>query len=549
MKKVFLLPALLAMIAGCSTEEAAPEGGGSSGPNVAPVISVTTSSSASITERQVHTFSFNVSDDKTAYKDLKIKLIHDELVGTFSLNSSAKTLTYTAPALSDDIKNVTDGVVLQVTDASGLKSERNFSVTVSDVNSVVKLKALPPASGFGYENTQTDTLLNVFMYENQPKTTLRFDVNEITADADSITLDFEVAEGPLFENQVAYSVNDTGSEASLSFDIPAITAPSQTLSLNMLAEDNDGNSVAQVNITIVNQPSILWRSENSSETLSEKNGGTLSFSFSEQAGYPGDFFVQTSKPDGSALDFSLPASLDKVNNQIRFGAAERVLGDQEVKVTLTHRHTIQNGAGEPFEVISQTEKTITIKDDRDDDFISQTEKYTEAAAQARNIINREEELHAFNALSTVLTLDNRITVSQKMAGKAAVRAALDAQRSEINQMETEINQLISAGKTTEASSKITTYLTKVKLIGKKPRDAITEWEMTYNIFSQPPKEGAVPLSISWSGSGLKTEQDDWSHYVGNTDYGYFDKNNGNQWTYNAQYVYLGVIGTSTSICE
>lgn len=540
MKKTFCLSLVFLALAGCSTEETADDV--STGENSAPEL-VLNSATASINEGESATFSFNVLDDNTSYENLTIKLLTESSKGAFTLDKASKTVSYRAPMMTEDKSPIADAAVIQVTDASGAKAEKTVVVNVADINSVVALTLIPPTNSFGYENTQTDKLLNLFMYESDDAV-VRIAIEEDSKDFDSLDFDIPKIDG-IFLNQITEIVNDDMDEARLSFKLPTLTQPSQRISFDYKVSDNDGNDSVTVNITVLNRPTLTWTSTGTSATFTESAGGTLGFGFSEVQGYPGDYSVALSDENGEPLDFSLPVSINEANKQITLGAAGRILGDKNVKVTLSHTYTVSNEVGEPFDVVAQTERTITIKDDRDDDFNTKVESFNQASAQLANILNRNEEDVIFRSLSTILMLDNRVTKSAITAGETAVQSALTQQKSRYTALENEIKQLISEKKTQEADAKITVYLSEVESVGSEPRQAISDW-VNDNVAAAD--AGDVTLTLTWAPSSLIKTGDDWSHYVGNTQYGFFNTA-GSEWQYKDVYAHLAAVDTDTNICE
>lgn len=542
MIRKFSLPLILIALAGCSTEEAEQP---STGENTAPQISAA-ANAATINEGESVTFPFNVVDDNTGYSSLKFKLITENTQGKFSLDVAGKSISYEAPMLRGSVKSISDGAILEVTDPSGLKSERAFSVSVSDINGALSLKLLPPAGGFGYENTQTDKVLNLFMYEGPADATFRISLTEDVNDGDDIDMGFPEDPTGIFANQISENINDDLSEVTLRFPLPQIVAPSTEITLSYRAQDNDGDDEVNINVTVVNKPTLAWKTAGTSTAFTESAGGSLSFDFSEVSSYPGEFTASVTMEDGSALPFTLPVSVEQSGRKINIGPSGRILGDTPAKVTLKHTFTVANAAGERFDVVTSAERNITIKDDRDDDFMTKTEQFNQTVSQIENIVNRSEESAIFRSLSTLLTLDNRVSKSGVALGKSSVIQAMSVEKANLETLSNEIKQLISEGKTSEADGKIDEYLIQANRVGALPRAAISDW---FDDHVSAETTGNTPLTISWSAPALIKAESGWSHYVGNLNYGFFDTDNGGAWVYKKNYAYLGAVDTDTSICE
>lgn len=546
--KLVALSLSIVLLSACSTEEPAADDGSGGAENTAPLIFADISSGA-VDERKSLSFSVNVSDDRTPYQDLVFKTLHDPIKGSVSYNASNKTITYVAPQLSGAEKSLTEGFILQATDKDGAKTEKSFTVTVNDIDSPVKVKVVPPSSSFGFENTQTERLINAFIYESQPATSFRVDLNEDKGDLDEISLSMEVS--GLFENQVKQSIE--GASAVFTFDTPTLKQPSQLITFTVGAQDNDVSEVALVSLTVVNKAEITWNNQQGSAELTESAGGQVHFLFSEEPSYPGSFSAKVTKEDGTELDFNLPFTLNQTAKTINFGPSDRVLGDTKVKITLQHVNSVQNAAGEKFDAIAESTKTITLKDDRDDDFNAKVEEFKEAATQVEFLISAKEEASIFNALATLMSLENKINRSQWLAGEVIVNDELKKQETEIYAIESEINQLINSGKSDEATAKINDYISKTNLIGSSSRAAITKWfgEVTAAASGTEIKnnDATSGISVQWASGGLNKNMDQWSHYIGNAQYGFFDTKNQNKWVYLPQYAYLGVIDEAGTICN
>lgn len=513
--------------------------------NTAPVIT-SSSNSATSNEGTPLSFSFDITDDRSSADNIALSFTQKSLVGSVTVDRENKQLIYTPPLLKNATKTFSEVFTLRATDPQGAFSERTFTVNALDINSAATVSTTPHLNSFGYENTQTETLLNLFMYEDQPGVALNFVVAEDPLDADIVSTDFTVS--GLFYNQVKKSTTDENGQATLTFDAPALDVASKLFTFNFIAKDNDGENQATVNLTLLNKTSIAFAAGQSNAIISEKEGGVLNYTFSEATGYPGTFSVMLTDLNNAPLAFALPYSIDTTNRRIQFGGAGSMIGDQNVKVTISHSHTVSNVSGEAFEVIATAEQNIIVKDDRDDDYDAQVENYRTTALQIEDILNANEEKFIFDALATLLSLENRISRTAWLNGEKVVNEALLSQKEAFLQKESEINQLISAKNTQATLDKITEYMFMAERIGDTPREAITLWA-SENVKATSDTGTTTTVSLAWSNSGLNKEKSLWSHYVGNLDYGYFDTKAQNSWVYLPQFAYLGVIDEARTFCN
>lgn len=527
------------LLSACSTEE--PESGQST-ENKAPAIFVQSQNSTD--EGKTIEIGFNVNDDRTPYADLNIQLVAEGLQGNASLNQATKKIIYNAPFLSGSSKQLTESFTLRATDKEGLRTEQRVIVTVTDINSPVEVKSEVPSGAFGYQNTISDKTINAFLFNDSPMTHVDFLLFEDPDDSDLLSIDFTV--NGLFKNQVNLSSSDGGDLIRLSFETPNLTSPSMQLKFTLTAEDNDGKDAASVNLTLVKRHALGFDNTKSSPYLSEKAGGEIYFMFSEPLTYPGDFSVSITDEKGAPLAFTLPFAIDKDLRKITFSPSSGILGDRNIFVNLSHTVTVQNAAGERYDNVTTLQKQILIKDDRDDDFLSLIDSFKSHAAQASEIIRAREELLIARSLSNQLLLNNAVRFSRVDELLESVAKELTEQAYFLDEKERQINSLIGSGKVSEANFEILQYISQVENLGKPARQVMLDW---YNEHVQQDLLlGVKKPSLSWSSRGLEKSNRDWSHYIGNLDYGFHDVARSGVWQFKNEYSYLSVLKENRTFC-
>lgn len=535
----FLIVAGSLALTACSTEESDPP---TTENNKAPAIFI--QSQVTTEEGKVAEISFNVTDDRTPYADLNIQVIASGLQGRVTLDPLMKQLRYSAPYLTGKSKQLTETFTLKVTDKDGLSTEQRVVISVTDINSPVSVSANVPIGAFGYENTVSNKSVNAFAFADSDKSSVSFSLNEDPNDADIADVDFTVS--GLFKNQVKSLSSANGDLITLEFDTPTMTSPSLQLAFTLSAQDNDGKDAAAVNLTLLKRHTLAFDYSKSSSFISEKNGGELYFIFSEATTYPGEFSVSLSDESGSPLNFTLPYTLDKISRKITFSPSSGFLGDRRVVVNVSHSATVQNAAGERYDNVTSLQTVILVKDDRDDDFASLIESFKEHSSQASDVIKAREEHLVALSLSNQLLLNNAVRKINVNKLLDEVSKSLDEQEQLVETKERQINILIGANKIDEANVEILSYINMVEDLGKSAREYINEWYSEHVELASI--SGLKKPSVTWSSRGLNKSIDEWSHYIGNLDYGFYDITKSGVWQFKNEYSYLSVLKENRAYC-
>jgi hypothetical protein len=529
---VIALP-LLIIQAGCSTE-AEPEV-----ENTPPSI-VFEQVSVPVVEGKVVSVKYVATDAETPIAKLVVLALNsDNLKGSVSIEHSNGVVKYTAPWVAEGA-SFNENVMFQISDGKGGVAEQSVSFVVEDLNSPVKVSVAPPLNGYGYHNTQTDSLINVYFQEGQ---LLELDFKLQDDDGDTLKYHYSVTEGLVFTNQIADTM--VGDSVKLSLQVPMIKTPSESFIISLVVNDGDETVTASANITVVNKPVLSWLAS-APMTLSEKTGGKLTFSSSESPAYLGEYSVNLTDANGVPLDFDLPFSLNKSGMSIDFGASAGIGEDKTVNISLSIVNIITNGAGETYEEKTELKRTIVLINDRDDSFNVSIDSFYDQLAWFLDAKGRKDEGRVISSLTNYLFLQSAITRQELLSINSAISTAMNTEYAELTKQADVITNLINAGDvSSDLYSKLSVFGDLVYKIGSNGRQATSEKLVAVKL-KKP--EVFVNLSLPLTGGVAQVFSSKLTHYVGNQSYGFFEDKDKTKWQFKPEYSYLAVVDITDTYC-
>lgn len=533
--KLFKVSAVCAalVLAGCSKEETAVD----TTDTTAPAITVS-NTSPSLNEGARIEIPFNVLDQGTEYSNLSITLDSSGTTGDVTLDKANKVIVYQAPWLTSE-KSLSDGFSISARDHAGNKSEEvSVSITVQDIDSGVEAEIVAPSQAFGYENTQTPTALNMWIYEGESQVRFKYNLSE--DDADELEVDFNVVE-PFFKNNFTAEMGESGESFTLVSDIPRIDEPYADTLLQVVIQDNDTTVQLDANIVIINKVSMAWAA--SEDTfISETNGAMFSFTHSEESDYDAEVAVDVTYADGSPLDFPLSYSLE--GNNVVFEPSDGFQGDRNVKLTVSMTNTIPGNGGETFVERVELTRNLVVSDDRDDAFISKEAEFQEYVAHYEDLKEREEDVRVAKVLAQYWMLNDYITFVEKNALVSDVENLLAEEVTELETQITAINSKLNSGDSgEELSGEIDDFVGSVKGMGSSVREKLYE---QFSVIKE--KTDVTDHQVPSIASTATFVNDKLTQYAGNSTYGYFDKSAGDRWVFSEKYAYLKSVDVLDEYC-
>jgi hypothetical protein len=529
---IIALPLLILQV-GCSTE-AEPEM-----ENTPPSIAFEQVSVPAV-EGKVVSVKYVATDAETTVDKLVVLVLNsDKLKGSVSIEHSNGIVKYTAPWVTEGA-SFNENVMFQISDGKGGVAEQSVSFVVEDLNSPVKVSVAPPLNGYGYHNTQTDSLINVYFQEGQ---LLELDFKLQDDDGDTLKYSYSVTEGLVFTNQIAKTM--VGDSVKLSLQVPMIKTPSESFIISLVVNDGDETVTASANITVVNKPVLSWLAS-APMTLSEKTGGKLTFSSSESPAYLGEYSVNLTDANGVPLDFDLPFSLNKSGMSIDFGASAGIGEDKTVNISLSIVNIITNGAGETYEEKTELKRTIVLINDRDDSFNVSIDSFYDQLAWFLDAKGRKDEGRVISSLTNYLFLQSAITRQELLSINSAISTAMNTEYAELTKQADVITNLINAGDvSSDLYSKLSVFGDLVYKIGSNGRQATSEKLVAVKL-KKP--EVFVNLSLPLTGGVAQVFSSKLTHYVGNQSYGFFEDKDKTKWQFKPEYSYLAVVDITDTYC-
>lgn len=532
---IFKISAICAalLLAGCSKEETAVD----TSDTTPPAITVS-DLSPSLNEGERIEIPFNVFDQVTEYSELNITLDASGSKGDVEVDEVNKVIIYQAPWLTEE-KTLTDGFSLSARDQAGNKSEEiSVSVTVQDIDDAVSVEIVAPSQAFGYENTETATSLNMWIYEGESQVRFKYNVNE--NDADVIDFEFNVLE-PFFKNNFSAEAGVDGQSVTLISDIPTIDEPYADTLLQVVFQDNDDTVQLDANIVVINKVSMDWVA--SEDTfISESNGGTFKFTHSESDSYDADTAVLVTYDDGKPIDFPLNYSLE--GGSVVFEPSSGFQGDRRVKLTVSMSNTIPGNGGEEFYERVEITRNLVVADDRDDDFISKEAEFKEYVAYYEDLKERQEDVRVAKVLTKYWMLNDYITYMDKNALVSSAEKLFSNEISDAEGQITAINSKLESGQNAEElTSLINDFIGTVKSLGSSVREELSD---KFDVIaSESEISDHLAPSVFTTSTLLNGRL---TQYAGNLNYGYFDKNSGDSWVFSEKYAYLKSVDVLDEFC-
>ncbi len=520
------------LMTACSEEEA---------PNTAPSILVS-DIAPMVNEGDVATVTYTVSDGEQDSSSLSVSIVTPEnqapYPGDVVLDKTNKEIRFTAPWLNQE-KVVFETVTIEVTDDKGTSTRQNVIFQTNDINAPVEVTMEPPQGAFGYQNTQEDNVLNMWFPEGE-RLVFKFNVDD--PDADELSLDYGVTEGLVFRNQIEASIE--GDVVTLSLPVPEITTPYEDFTLSLTVMDGDETVTSEANVTVVNYPELAWTS-NSDTTLTESKGGNLLFTSSESRDYDGDYNLVITTPDGSPLDFNPSYDFKPELGTIEFGPSSGFQGDQEMLVTLTLTTDVPHAGGETYKHVTELTRQLTVIDDRDDDFNVSIDSFYQQVDWLQRIQERQDDRRVVSSLGTYLFLNRAITYSESQSLGKQAGEALDLEFSGLNEQADVIIDRIHNGEDRvaiyEALESFASAMEKVGHKGRESlRDSLSDLEVDVS---------ALGVSLpEIQGSASLYGESEYTHYVGNSVYGFYADQDKTEWKFKNAYAYLSVADITNSYC-
>jgi hypothetical protein len=494
--------------------------------------------SVSTNEGEAISISYNADDDNAISS---VAIESDDILGNVSISSNE--IRYTAPWLSEDA-SLTENFTVVATDSSGQETSSTVTVTVVDINSPVTVVMSPPSQASGFQDTQTDTSLDFWIDEGQEKVTLSYQLTE--EDADELVLDYSLGnEDFIFKNNIEAVLSTVGNVTTvqLSFALPEISDTANTVSstsedieLTLTVSDGDDTIEAVANMTVVNVVSLQWAAGNPG-SISELEGGVLTFTSSESLSYDGDYNVTFMSGD-DVLD--IPYDLDETARTITIGETDNFYEDTEVEVSLTLTNTISNPSGQDLDVVAEATKTVTFVDDNDEGFFLSEEAYEENIGLYADVIARRDEDRVAGSVSSFLFLNGWFSDDEAQSFQAEVSEALNAEVDVLTALIENIeNDLSNGARGDSVIEKMSEFEELTYGFGYSARELITT-----KIDELGAGDTARSLELGLL-SSAKTGQlysigddSEISHYIGKSLYGSYQED---EWVFNTKYKYLGVV--------
>ena len=414
-----------------------------------------------------------------------------------------------------------------------------------------------PSQASGFSDTRTDTSLDFWIDEGQDRVTLSYALTE--EDADQLVLGFSLGnEDFIYENNIEATQTTSGNVTTveLSFLLPEIKDTANTVSttsedieLTLTVSDGDDTVAAVANMTVVNVVSLNWAAGNPS-TISELEGGVLTFTSSESTSYPGEYNVEFTDVAGEPLDFEIPYVLDEDARTITIGQSEDFFGDKTVMVNLTLTNTINNSAGQSKDVIYDASREVTFIDDNDQGFLASEVDYENNVSLYGDVIISRYEDRVASAVSTYLFLNWWIDADEAEEFKDSVSNALNAEVEVLTALLESIEEDLGNGSQgDEVIEKMDKFESLTYGFGYSARDFITTKLEEYDLADDSRSLVLGSLSVAkkaqlYIGGDEKTVDEFeagavLTHYVGNAYYGSFQDGD---WIFNARHRYLGAVG-------
>lgn len=526
--KQILAATIATLIVGCSSEsEPAPE-------NQRPVITLTDGGSFNVNEGAKIDVPFTVTDETAVTLDVTSS---GEMKGDVSISDGV--LSYTAPWVPGD-SDVVETITLTAKDSEGLTSSATITFTIADGNTSASVVINPPSEAFGFEKTRTDTLLNFWVFEGQSGVVLRYDITD--EDADEIALDYDVeSDNYLFRNNIEPALNSAGTEASLTFDLPATNNPYENATVELTVDDGDDVRRVYAHMTVINQPKLHWNSPNL--TLSESSGGSLPFAMDETVDQDGTYSVTLTTPDGEPIDFDLPYQINEAAQTIEFYSSDGFLGDRSVVVTLDYTMLIPNNAGEIYEHVTTIAHTVTVKDDRDDDFMALEDRLQKVRDAYMQMTDRNDDVMVFRALNDRLQVEGVIDGNQRAELDEVLALSLAEEKDLNDDLFIAIDEAIDDD---APSDEIEELLVEIE--STVPRFGGLARKEYLEAFNALQTYGPTPLRAPDSTSPAELESMWVSHYFGNSRYGSFEGDDIESFQFFPRYAYMNVTHLSQSSC-
>lgn len=502
--------------------------------NSAPVITVSSSDNV-VDEGAELEIPFNVIDAEDLYSALLFSLDVSSTEGSVSIDKDEKVVRYQAPWLTSD-SSLNDGFSLIVRDTQGSKSEVVVSVVVNDLDEPVEVVALPPTQAFGYESTQTDTYLEMYVYEGETDVVFKYNITETDADEVEVS-DIEV-ESPLYNNFITQEATADG--MTLTLDIPEITTASSDTEISFTVSDGDssGSIAVKALLTIINKVELAWTSAPSK--VLESTGAAFVFETSEDDSYQATYSAEVTYANGDPLDFDLPYSLS--DQTVTFDVSDGFQGDKNLLLTVTVQNTISGVPQDDFIESTVLSQTFTAVDDRDDGFTESSATFDTNKSLFTSYSSREDDVRVASALSKLWMLKSKMTNSERSELLSNASALMDEEITALDASIETIEALLAEG---ESDSTVTTAMSEfdadLHQLGKSVRDLLVSTEVAIK------DTGAtVTFKAPSDLSDSQTINTYLSHYVGNTKYGYYDGTE--TWVFSPSYKYLDVVNVFDDYC-
>lgn len=541
--RVFLAVATTLLISACGKEDV-PEPD-----NIAPTLTVSQTNSTN--EMETLSIEFLGADvnestgEAIASSSLSYSLYNTDgkkigesplAYGEVSINTETSSVEYQAPLVRTG-DSISESFVLRVTDTGGLFAEQTVLVTTNDINDPVDVTVLVPQGAYGYENTKKDSEINFWYAENQTSgetfLSIVFAIDE--KDYDELLVDYSVTEGLVFENQVITEME--GDNVTLKIPTPSITTPSEDFTVSLTVSDGDETVTSFANVTIVNKPSLAWEAS-SPMSISESSGGQIKFTTSEESSYSGEYSYKLTDENGDPLSFELPVVFDRDSGTLTFSESSGIQGDKLVKASVYLTSTITHAGGESYNEITELTRTLTVKDDRDDDFTLSTEEFEELRERMELSYERLDENRLAKTYGQYLFLNRLINKSEFNELEGAVDFELKKNIAELKEKAAEVRIAIDSN-ASNLYSLMNEFASDANDFGKSARVKLVETIESYNI-SFPETISKPQLLPLVTGGGYEVGEQ-FSHYVGNTSYGSYRDQDDTDWEFSANFAYMGVV--------
>lgn len=546
----FSAVALALVLAGCGSQEETP----APDVNKAPTLTLE-KTSITLNEGEVVEIPFSAIDEETAYNGLSFSIDtsgQPEGSGVFEVDAVNKKFIYRAPWIVKHLdssgkpapKTVNTAAALVVTDAGGAKASVRLNVVVNDKNEPVKITMTPPAQAFGYEKTQTPTLLNLFVMESQTGAQFKYAVAETDAD------DLTVSEPEVGTNKYVFKNDIKAGNASggfaFTFDVPSIDEASAQFTLTAKVADNDGTAVAVANITIVNEVKLQWAAGTPTEIL-ESGGTQLRYISSEKNTYPAAVSVEITDLNGAPLQEDVPFTLNKTAQTITFPSQPSFIGDKTRLVTLTFSNEVKNASGEVFVAKTKLSTPFVFKDNRDDSFEEQLSVFNKQVSWLENLSTRADEERIGGVVAQHLFLNGLVTHAAAAVIHEQSSQLFSEDVKALNVLAQTTRSALSSGTSEDKVKALRLFSTQFNKIGTAARQFIDERLKSVvaangadKVKIKAPQLDNIFVELS---AGAMV-----SHYVGNGVYGQYVDAQKKQWAYFPGYEYLDVVDITNNFC-